>query len=116
MTVQKDLCQIFMTPLNEAVRSFIKIIGYGTGLRKANGAMTPMDQVVRPFIKIVESGAGLGKTYGAIESFSGYIKSNPKEKTLSLFTSPQHNQISFPDLIKNKFTKNGVQVIKTKPF
>jgi hypothetical protein len=92
MTFQKDLCQIFMTPLNEAVRSFIKIIGSGTGLRKANGAMTvqkdlcqifmtPMDQVVGPFIKIVESGTGLGKTYGAIESFSRYIKSNPKEKT-----------------------------------
>lgn len=89
MTVQKDLCQIFMTPLNEAVRSFIKIIGSGTGL---------------------------GKTYGAIESLYRYTESKPNEQILAIFTSPQHNQISFPDLIKNKFTKNGVQVIKTKPL
>jgi len=88
-----DLSQVFLTPLASSIGSFIKVVGSGTGL---------------------------GKSYSCILSLKKYIAQlkmdNSDKSVLSIFTAPQHNQISFPESVTQELEKLKTAVIRVKPI
>lgn len=88
-----DLSEIFLTPLLSSSDSFIKVVGSGTGL---------------------------GKSYSCVLSLQKYINqledSGNQTSVLSIFTAPQHNQISFDEKIVEKLEKISTSIIRVKPI
>ncbi len=82
--------------------------------------LSPLSSIPDSFIKVVGSGTGLGKSYSCVLSLQKYIdqlKSEGDEKSvLSIYTAPQHNQISFPESVAAALEELSTTIIRVKPI